>query len=103
MKNELLKDLQFRGLINDCTDLECLDELLESGMVTLYCGFDPTAESLHVGSLLPILTLRRFQLAGHKPLPLVGGSTGLIGDPSGKSNERSLNSLETVLNWSDSI
>ncbi len=103
MKNELLKDLTWRGLINDCTDLETLDELLNTEMVTLYCGFDPTADSLHVGSLLPILTLKRFQLAGHKPLPLVGGSTGLIGDPSGKANERSLNSLDTVLNWSQAI
>ncbi len=103
MENELLKDLLWRGLINDCSDLETLDELLNSEMVTLYCGFDPTAESLHIGSLLPILVLRRFQLAGHKVLPLVGGATGLIGDPSGKNNERSLNTLDTVLNWSGSI
>ncbi|QVK19484.1 tyrosine--tRNA ligase [Mycoplasmatota bacterium] len=103
MKNELLKDLTWRGLINDCTDLEALDELLESEMVTLYCGFDPTADSLHVGSLLPILVLKRFQLAKHKPLPLVGGATGLIGDPSGRTTERSLNTLETVQNWSQSI
>ncbi|HEY8364411.1 MAG TPA: tyrosine--tRNA ligase [Haloplasmataceae bacterium] len=103
MKNELLKDLAYRGLINDCTDLESLDELLESGMITLYCGFDPTADSLHVGSLLPILTLRRFQLAGHKPIILVGGATGLIGDPSGKTSERTLNSLDTVKKWSDAI
>ncbi len=103
MKNELLKDLSWRGLINDCTDIEALDELLESGMITLYCGFDPTAESLHVGSLLPILTLKRFQQYGHKPLPLVGGATGLIGDPSGRSTERSLNTLDTVLDWAESI
>ncbi len=103
MKNKLLKDLSWRGLINDCTDLEALDELLESESITLYCGFDPTAESLHVGSLLPILVLKRFQEAGHKPLPLVGGATGLIGDPSGKTSERSLNTLDTVFNWSQSI
>lgn len=103
MKNELLKDLSWRGLINDCTDIEALDELLENEMVTLYCGFDPTADSLHVGSLLPILTLRRFQLAGHKPLALVGGATGLIGDPSGKSSERALNPLETVFKYLEGI
>src|SRR5690554_3250708 len=99
MKNKLLQDLSWRGLVNDCTDLDALDELLDNEMLTLYCGFDPTAESLHVGSLIPILTLRRFQLAGHKPLALVGGATGLIGDPSGRSSERSLNTLETVLKY----
>ncbi|ERJ13632.1 tyrosine--tRNA ligase [Haloplasma contractile] len=103
MNNQLLTDLKWRGLIKDCTDLEALDELLEKEQITLYCGFDPTANSLHVGSLLPILTLKRFQDAGHKPLPLVGGATGLIGDPSGKSSERQLNTLETVLGYSDSI
>lgn len=103
MKNSLLKDLKWRGLISDCTDLDSLDELLENEMITLYSGFDPTADSLHIGHLLPILTLRRFQLANHKPLPLVGGATGLIGDPSGRSSERTLNSLETILNWSKSI
>jgi tyrosyl-tRNA synthetase len=96
MKNKLLQDLSWRGLINDCTDFEALDELLENEVVTLYCGFDPTADSLHIGSLLPILTLRRFQLAGHKPIAVVGGATGLIGDPSGKSSERSLNDFATV-------
>ena len=70
MKNEFLKELEWRGLINDCTDLEALDALMEEGKITLYCGFDPTADSLHIGSLLPILTLKRFQMAGHKPLPL---------------------------------
>lgn len=103
MKNELLKDLSWRGLINDCSDLETLDNLLGNEMVTLYCGFDPTAESLHIGSLLPILVLKRFQLAGHKVLPVVGGATGLIGDPGGRSSERSLNTLNTVLDWSESI
>lgn len=96
MKNKLLQDLSWRGLINDCTDFEALDELLENEVVTLYCGFDPTADSLHIGSLLPILTLRRFQLAGHKPIAVVGGATGLIGDPSGKASERSLNDFATV-------
>lgn len=103
MKNPLLLDLAWRGLINDCTDIELLDEMLNEGSITLYCGFDPTAESLHVGSLLPILTLKRFQLAGHKVLALVGGATGLIGDPSGRSTERQLNPIETVQKWVESI
>ena len=103
MKNEFLKELEWRGLINDCTDLEALDALMEEGKITLYCGFDPTADSLHIGSLLPILTLKRFQMAGHKPLPLVGGATGLIGDPTGRSAERQENSHETVIKWSESI
>ena len=95
MKNEFLKELEWRGLINDCTDLEALDALMEEGNITLYCGFDPTADSLHIGSLLPILTLKRFQLAGHKPLALVGGATGLIGDPK-PSAERPMITKETV-------
>lgn len=103
MKNEFLKELQWRGLINDCTDLEALDELLEKGNITLYCGFDPTADSLHIGHLLMILVLKRFQMAGHKPLPLVGGATGLIGDPSGRSVERPDSNPETVVKWSESI
>ncbi|MDE5977736.1 MAG: tyrosine--tRNA ligase [Turicibacter sp.] len=103
MKNEFLKDLKWRGLINDCTDLEALDSLMEEGNITLYCGFDPTADSLHIGSLLPILMLKRFQMAGHKPLALVGGATGLIGDPSGRSVERPDSNLDTVVKWSDSI
>lgn len=103
MKNEFLKELEWRGLINDCTDLEALDELLEKGNITLYCGFDPTADSLHIGHLLMVLVLKRFQMAGHKPLPLVGGATGLIGDPSGRSVERPDSNPETVVKWSESI
>jgi len=103
MKNEFLKELIWRGLINDCTDFEALDELMETGSITLYCGFDPTADSLHIGSLLPILMLKRFQLMGHKPLPLVGGATGLIGDPTGRSAERQVNSQDIVISWSESI
>jgi len=103
MKNEFLKELQWRGLINDCTDLEALDALMEEGKITLYCGFDPTADSLHIGSLLPILMLKRFQEAGHRPLALVGGATGLIGDPTGRSVERQVNSDETIVHWSESI
>ena len=96
MKSALLQDLQYRGLINDSTDLEGLDDLLNSEKVTLYVGFDPTADSLHIGHLLPIIMLRRFQLAGHQPIALIGGATGMIGDPSGRTSERQLQSLETV-------
>ncbi len=99
---DLLKDLEFRGLINQVTDLEGLTKQLE-GQLTLYCGFDPTADSLHIGHLLTVLTLRRFQLAGHKPLALVGGATGLIGDPSGKKAERTLNEKEVVAQFSNRI
>lgn len=100
---DLLKDLEYRGLINQVTDLEGLTKQLEEGPLTLYCGFDPTGDSLHVGHLLTILTLRRFQLSGHKPLALVGGATGLIGDPSGKKAERTLNEQETVVHFSNRI
>ncbi|WP_209122117.1 tyrosine--tRNA ligase [Alkalihalobacillus sp. BA299] len=100
---DLLKDLQFRGLVNQVTDEEGLANQLTEGQLTLYCGFDPTADSLHIGHLLTILTLRRFQLAGHKPLALVGGATGLIGDPSGKKAERTLNEREIVEQFSDRI
>jgi len=86
----LLEDLQWRGLVADCTDLSALAQRLAQGPVTLYCGFDPTGDSLHVGHLMGQLTLRRFQLAGHHVLPLAGGATGMIGDPSGKSAERNL-------------
>lgn len=95
-KSPLLADLQWRGLIHQCTDLAALDAQLSSGEVTLYCGFDPTASSLHVGSLIPLLALARFQKAGHRVLALVGGATGLIGDPSGKSAERVLQTPQDV-------
>ncbi|MDO5685925.1 MAG: tyrosine--tRNA ligase [Neisseria sp.] len=97
--NALLDDLQQRGLIAQCTDTESLTALLNEQSITLYCGFDPTADSLHIGHLLPVLMLRRFQLAGHTPIALVGGATGMIGDPSFKASERSLNSAETVAGW----
>ncbi|SDY02229.1 tyrosine--tRNA ligase [Paenibacillus sp. CF384] len=100
---DLVNDLEYRGLIHQLTDTENLRKKLESERVTLYCGFDPTADSLHIGSLLPILCLRRFQLAGHIPLALVGGGTGLIGDPSGRSSERSLNTADTVASWTNSL
>lgn len=98
----ILDDLKARGLIYQTTGEEALYKRLESPM-TLYCGFDPTADSLHIGHLLPVLMLRRFQLAGHRPIALVGGGTGLIGDPSGKTAERSLNPVEVVQQWADQI
>lgn len=99
----LLQDLQSRGLINQMTgDDELIAHLSEESR-TLYCGFDPTADSLHIGSLVPLLTLKRFQAAGHKPIALVGGATGLIGDPSFKAQERQLNTPEVVSGWVDKI
>ncbi|WP_323845615.1 tyrosine--tRNA ligase [Microbulbifer magnicolonia] len=98
----LLKDLDRRGLINQATgDGELTQHLTESR--TLYCGFDPTADSLHIGSLVPLLTLKRFQAAGHQPIALVGGATGLIGDPSFKAQERSLNTPEVVSGWVEKL
>ncbi|WP_214481649.1 tyrosine--tRNA ligase [Bacillus sp. SM2101] len=99
----LIEDLQFRGLINQITDEDGLEKLLNEEAVKLYSGFDPTADSLHIGHLLPILVLKRFQLAGHQPIALVGGGTGLIGDPSGRSSERSLNTEDVVIEWSNRI
>lgn len=99
----IIQDLQSRGLIAQTTDAEALDALLNEQKIALYCGFDPTADSLHIGHLLPVLALRRFQLAGHTPVALVGGATGMIGDPSFKAAERSLNTLETVQQWVQSI
>ena len=87
---DLLDDLRARGLVHDHTDEAGLRELLESGPVTLYCGIDPSADSLHVGHLVGVLVLRRFQEAEHRPLALVGGATGMVGDPSGRSDERNL-------------
>jgi tyrosyl-tRNA synthetase len=95
----LLQDLQARGLIAQTTDAAELDTLLQNGPITLYAGFDPTADSLHVGSLVPVLTLRRFQQAGHKPIALVGGATGMIGDPSFKAAERKLLTAEVIGEW----
>ncbi len=92
----ILEELQWRGLLADCTDSEALAKRLSEGPVTLYCGFDPTADSLHVGSMVPLLALRRFQLLGHRPIPLAGGATGSIGDPSGKTQERQLLTREVL-------
>lgn len=99
MSETLLQDLKVRGLVAQMTSEDELEKHLTDGSVTLYCGFDPTADSLHIGSLVPLLTLKRFQAYGHKPLALVGGATGLIGDPSFKAQERKLNDDETVANW----
>lgn len=93
---DLIDDLIWRGLLADCTDLEALRKRVAAGPITLYCGFDPTGDSLHVGHLMGQLTLRRFQRAGHRPLPLAGGATGMIGDPSGKSAERNLLTREQL-------
>lgn len=95
----LITDLQARGLVAQMTSEDLLADYLSAEPRTLYCGFDPTADSLHIGSLVPLLTLKRFQLAGHKPLALVGGATGLIGDPSFKAQERQLNTPDIVANW----
>ena len=96
---QLIDDLQARGLIAQMTAAEKLVEHLSTGSRTLYCGFDPTADSLHIGSLVPLLVLRRFQQAGHKPIALLGGATGLIGDPSFKAQERKLNTPDVVADW----
>lgn len=93
---DLLKDLEWRGIVYQQTDEEGIKDTLSKEKISLYCGIDPTADSMHIGHLLPFLTLRRFQNAGHRPIVLVGGATGLIGDPSGKSEERKLQTLEQV-------
>ncbi len=92
----ILEELQWRGLLADCTDPLELAKRVSPGPITLYCGFDPTADSLHVGNLVPLLALRRFQLLGHHPIPLAGGATGSIGDPSGKTQERQLLTKEVL-------
>ena len=92
----IIEELEWRDLISDCTDREGLQERLAKGPITLYCGFDPTADSLHVGSLVPLLALRRFQLCGHHPIAVAGGATGSIGDPSGKTAERQLLTQELL-------
>ena len=91
-----MEDLQWRGIIYQQTDEEGIKETLEKEKISLYCGVDPTADSMHIGHLLPFLTLRRFQKHGHRPIVLVGGATGMIGDPSGKSEERKLQTTEVI-------
>ncbi|MDN4477014.1 tyrosine--tRNA ligase [Demequina sp. SYSU T00039] len=102
MTDHILDELTWRGLISQTTGEDELREALDAGPITLYCGFDPTAPSLHIGNLVQILTVRRFQLAGHKPLMLVGGATGLIGDPK-MAGERTLNPVEIVHQWVERI
>ena len=103
MSRALLDDLRARGLVFQIAGEDDLPGWLEGGVRTLYCGFDPTADSLHIGHLVPLLMLRRFQLAGHKPLALVGGATGLIGDPSFKAQERQLSTPDIIDGWVESI
>jgi tyrosyl-tRNA synthetase len=98
-QSPLLQDLHERGLIAQLTDAETLDKMLREEKITLYCGFDPTADSLHLGHLVPVLILKRFQQAGHRPIALVGGATGMIGDPSFKATERKLNTPDVIASW----
>jgi tyrosyl-tRNA synthetase len=100
---DILEELSWRGLLAQSTDLDELRKALGQGPVTFYGGFDPTAPGLHIGNLVLLLTMRRLQLAGHRPIGLVGGATGLIGDPSGKSAERVLNPRELVAQWVERI
>jgi tyrosyl-tRNA synthetase len=97
--SDIIDELAWRGLIAVSTDIEDLRTVLRTGAVTFYAGFDPTAPGLHIGNLVLLLTMRRLQLAGHRPIGLVGGATGLIGDPSGRSAERMLNPREVVAEW----
>ncbi len=99
----LIDDLKQRGLFAQASDEEGLARHLANGSRTLYCGFDPTAESLQIGNLVPLLTLRRFQAQGHRPILLLGGATGLIGDPSGRGDERNLNDSVVVETWVERI
>src|SRR5262245_47783117 len=92
----ILEEFQWRGLVADCTDPAALARRISEGPITLYCGIDPTADSLHVGNLVPLLGLRRFQLHGHHPIAIAGGATGSIGDPSGKTQERQLLTKELL-------
>ncbi len=101
--SDVIEDLTWRGLIAVSTDLDDLRKALDTGIVTFYGGFDPTAPGLHIGNLVLLLTMRRIQQAGHRPIGLVGGATGLIGDPSGKSAERVLNPREVVAGWVERI
>jgi tyrosyl-tRNA synthetase len=102
-QSPLLHDLHQRGLLAQLTDAQALDQMLLAEKVTLYCGFDPTADSLHLGHLVPVLILKRFQEAGHRPIALVGGATGMIGDPSFKASERKLNTPAVIAGWGDRI
>src|SRR5690625_96720 len=99
----LLQELQDRGLIAQTTGGEALQAYRNEGQRTVYRGFDPTADSLHIGHLVPLLALKRFQQAGHRPIALVGGATGLVGDPSFKAQERKLNTPDVVAQWAGKL
>jgi tyrosyl-tRNA synthetase len=101
--SDIIDDLSWRGLIAVSTDLDDLRKALDAGIVTFYCGFDPTAPGLHIGNLVQLLTMARLQQAGHRPIAIVGGATGLIGDPGGKSAERVLNPRDLVAEWVERI
>ena len=92
----IIEELEWRGAINQQTDEDGLKAYIKDNKISLYCGVDPTGDSLHIGHLIPFMVLKRFQLAGHRPVILIGGATGSIGDPSGKSEERNLQSMEQV-------
>jgi tyrosyl-tRNA synthetase len=100
---DILEELSWRGLIADTTDPDALRDALSGGPVTFYCGFDPTAPSLHFGNLVQLVTMRRLQQVGHRPIAIVGGATGLIGDPGGRLSERTLNPRELVAEWVERI
>ncbi|AKC60530.1 tyrosine--tRNA ligase [Blochmannia endosymbiont of Camponotus (Colobopsis) obliquus] len=102
-KKNIIELLQERELISQITDKKKIIDQLSSKLISVYCGFDPTADSLHLGHLIPLLCLKHFQIAGHRPIILIGGATGLIGDPSFKATERKLNSIETIQIWTEKI
>jgi tyrosyl-tRNA synthetase len=103
MAAHILDELAWRGAVAHSTDADALRAVLDAGPITFYCGFDPTHESLHFGNLVQLVTMRRLQIAGHQPIAVVGGATGLIGDPSGKSVERTLNEADVVADWVEKI
>src|SRR5688500_2826553 len=102
-RTAVLDDLEWRRMIADHTDLDALRASMAAGPVTFYGGFDPTAPSLHFGNLVLLVTMRRLQEAGHRPIGLVGGATGLVGDPSGRTSERTLNAPDVVEGWVEGI
>ncbi|HET6381395.1 MAG TPA: tyrosine--tRNA ligase [candidate division Zixibacteria bacterium] len=103
MSGRIIDELEWRGMIAICTDVGALRAAMDTGPITFYCGFDPTAPSLHFGNLVQLVTMRRIQEAGHSPIAVVGGATGLVGDPSGRSSERVLNEEDVVAGWVDRI
>src|SRR5680860_1147241 len=103
LRTAVLDDLEWRRMIADHTDLDALRATMAAGPVTFYGGFDPTAPSLHFGNLVLLVTMRRLQLAGHRPIGLVGGATGMVGDPSGRTTERSFHAPEVIEGWVERI